>query len=95
MHAREGALVTLRPIQGHPRVRLAAGSTMVLPRGRGPHRRRDPLIEGALPLGHTDQWGQGPTGSRRGTELGVDLGVFSVFIPISNWFSENNFQKLI
>jgi len=30
MHAREGAPVILRPIQGHPWVRLAAGSTLVL-----------------------------------------------------------------
>ena len=55
------------------------GAQWCSPRGRGPHRRRDPLVGGALPLGHTDQWGQGPTGSRRGTELGVDLGVFSDF----------------
>jgi len=48
-------------------------------RGREPHRRRDLLVGGALPLGLADQWGQGPTVSRRGTVLGVDLGVFSVF----------------
>ena len=60
------------------------GAQWFSPRGREPHRRRDLLVGGTLPLGLTDQWGQRPTVSRRGTALGVDLGVFSVFIPISN-----------
>jgi len=76
-----GAPAILRPIRGYRWVRLAAGSAMVLTRGREPHRRRELLVRGTLPLGLTDQWGQRSTDSRRGTALGVDLGVFSVFDP--------------
>ena len=55
------------------------GARWCSPRGRRPHRRRDPLVGGALPLGHADQWGRGPTVSCKGTEAGRDLGAPSVF----------------
>jgi len=82
-HARPSEV--FRPSSGQsedtPGCASLRGAQWCSPRGRGPHRRRDLLVGGTLPLGHIDQWGQRPTVSRRGTALGVDLGVFSVFDP--------------
>ena len=82
MHAREGAPVILRPIQGHPWVRLAAGSTMVLPVAGD--LIADEICSSEVPsLSVTLTSGVvGPLSVAGGTELGVDPGVFSVFHPI-------------
>jgi len=80
------SLEVLRPSSGQPEGTAGCaslrGARWCPPRGREPHRRRDLLVGGALPLGLADQWGQRPTVNRRGTALGVDLGVFKVFYPV-------------
>jgi len=75
------------------------GARWCSPRGQRPQRRRDPLVGGALPLSHTDQWGRGPTVSRKGTKAGRDLGVFSVFhhgfeLVFRKWFPENSLNDI-
>jgi len=47
-----------------------------------------------LPLGLADQWVQRPTVSRRGTVLGVDLGVLSVFDPDFDLIFRKGFPEI-